>query len=137
MASPENLRDIAHRWMMFGWRDCDFERFESLHSPDFIDRDSSGRSADITGFMSGIRALYSAFPDFRAEVRDLVIDTMRGSIAIRWIATGTHHYPYLGIAPSGKAIRFKGIEILLIKDELIVERWGEWDGLDLLEQLRE
>jgi steroid delta-isomerase-like uncharacterized protein len=131
------MREIALRWVKYGWRDCDLERFENLHSPGFIDRDSSSRSSDIKGFISGIRTLYEAFPDFRADVQDLVIDTMRGSVAIRWTATGTHHGTYLDIAPSGKTIRFKGIEVVSIKDDRIVERWGEWDGLNLLEQLRE
>ncbi|MCI0404726.1 MAG: ester cyclase [candidate division Zixibacteria bacterium] len=30
---------------------------------------------------------------------------------------------------------FKGIEIITIKNGKIIERWGEWDGIDLLEQL--
>ncbi len=36
---------------------------------------------------------------------------------------------------AGRTVRFKGIEIIRIRDGLIVERWGEWDGIDLLEQL--
>jgi hypothetical protein len=30
---------------------------------------------------------------------------------------------------------FKGIEIVRVRDGLITERWGEWDGLDLIAQL--
>jgi predicted ester cyclase len=32
-------------------------------------------------------------------------------------------------------VRFKGIEIIRVRDDRIVERWGEWDGIDLLVQL--
>jgi len=58
-----------------------------------------------------------------------------GTIAVRWTATGTHTGPYLGAAPTGRSIAFKGIEIVRVRDGLITERWGEWDGLDLIVQL--
>ncbi len=80
--------------------------------------------------------LYAAFPDLVAEVGDLVGGLLRPTtVAVRWSAEGTHRGPYLGADPDGKRVRFKGIEILRIRDGLIVERWGEWDGIDLLEQL--
>ena len=56
-------------------------------------------------------------------------------MAVRWAARGTHRGPYLGAAPTGRTVSFKGIEIIRIEDGLIVERWGEWDGIDLLDQL--
>jgi predicted ester cyclase len=32
-------------------------------------------------------------------------------------------------------MRFAGIEIIRVAEGRIVERWGEWDGMDLLLQL--
>ncbi|RKX26339.1 MAG: hypothetical protein DRP47_08315 [Candidatus Zixiibacteriota bacterium] len=57
-------------------------------------------------------------------------------VAIRWTAEGTHQGEYLGVSPTGKLILFRGIEILQIVNGQVAERWGEWDGFDLLEQLR-
>ncbi|MBN2206275.1 MAG: ester cyclase, partial [Candidatus Aminicenantes bacterium] len=34
-----------------------------------------------------------------------------------------------------RRIAFRGIEILRIEEGKVVDRWGEWDGLDLLVQL--
>jgi predicted ester cyclase len=34
-------------------------------------------------------------------------------------------------------IQFVGIEIVRVADGRIAERWGEWDGLALLDQLGE
>jgi predicted ester cyclase len=68
-------------------------------------------------------------------VDDLVIDAETGAVAVRWSATGTHHRQYLGAEPSGRLTRFKGIEIIRIANDRIVERWGEWDGIYLLQQL--
>jgi len=58
-----------------------------------------------------------------------------GVVAVRWTAVGTHRAAYLGAAPTGGRITFKGIEIIRVRGGLIIERWGEWDGLALLEQI--
>jgi len=58
-----------------------------------------------------------------------------GTVAVRWTAVGTHKAPYLGLSPTGRRIVFKGIEIIRVRDGLITDRWGEWDGLDLLGQI--
>jgi steroid delta-isomerase-like uncharacterized protein len=135
LPSPERIREIAHRWIEHGWRDGNLDVVDELHSADFVDHDSAGRPPDNSGFKAGIARLYAGFPDFRAEISDLVIDATRGTAAIRWTATGTHRGNYLGAEPSDRVITFKGIEIIRIRDDRIVERWGEWDGLDLLDQL--
>jgi predicted ester cyclase len=122
--------------MEAGWQRPDAEAFRQLHAPGFVDHCASGRPADREGFWGGVVALYAAFPDLRAEVEDMVVEAGRGLVAIRWTAAGTHRGRFLGVAPTGKPIRFAGIEIIRIEAGLVVERWGEWNGLELLEQLR-
>ncbi len=135
LPSAERMREIAHHWIESGWQRGEASVVDQLHAPDFVDHDSAGRPSDKTGFKQGIARLYEAFPQFRVEIRDLVIDTSTGTVAIRWSGIGTHEGEYLGAEPSGRLIRFKGIEIIRIQHDLIVERWGEWDGIDLLRQL--
>jgi len=129
------MERIARRWIEEGWRRGNSGVVDELHAPDFVDHDSAGRPPDNDGFKHGIERLYAAFPDLTAEVRDLVVDIESGAVAVRWSAAGTHTGPYLGADPTGRTVRFKGIEIIRIRNGLIVERWGEWDGIDLLEQL--
>ena len=72
-----------------------------------------------------------------AGVDGIVIDETAGEVAIGWSATGTHACRFLGAAPTGRSITFRGIEIITIEDSRIVERWGEWDGVDLTDRLRQ
>ena len=44
---------------------------------------------------------------------------------------------FMNIPPTRKQIYFKGNEIIRIENGKIVERWGEWDGISLLNQLQE
>jgi steroid delta-isomerase-like uncharacterized protein len=135
MSAEQQLREIVERWIKEGWERGDPGIVDELHAPGFIDHDPGGRRPDNAGFKEGITALYHAFPDLRARVEDLVIDAPAGLVTVRWSASGTHTRPYLGAEATGKTIRFKGIEILRIRDGKITERWGEWDGIDLLVQL--
>ena len=118
------------------WRRHDLEAIDQLHASDFIDRSSSGRSTDNDAYKATIADLYVAFPDFFAQTDDLVPDPTSGKIAIRWSAIGTHSATFFNIPASGKQIKFTGIEILHIQNNRIIERWGEWDGLAILNQLK-
>lgn len=151
------LAAIARRWVEDGWRagdgaDVCGRVIDELHAPDFIDHDSAGRAGDNTGFRDGIARLFAAFPDFHAEVREVVAEVasdhragadpsgagpgaVNGRVAVRWTAVGTHRGDYLGAGPTGRRIVFKGIEIVHVRDGLITDRWGEWDGFELLAQL--
>jgi hypothetical protein len=42
----------------------------------------------------------------------------------------------MGCDPTGRVIQFKCIEIIRIDNGRIAERWGEWNPVELLEQLR-
>jgi len=132
----EALIAIAERWIIAGWQRGDAAATLRLYASDFVDRGHpSGRSGTGGENVAGIRALYAAFPDFDTAIEELIVDTERGAVAIRWTATGTHRGPFFGVAATGRRIAFAGIEMLRIRDGLIVERAGEWDAHSLLRQL--
>lgn len=135
-SSYTELTQLAKRWIEEGWQQGNAAVIDELHSAGFVDRASAGRAPDREGFKQGIRDLYKAFPDFHAQVEDLVVDEARQMVAVRWTALGTHRAAYLGAQPTGRSIRFQGIEIIRVEDGRITERWGEWDGIALVEQLR-
>lgn len=132
---PEDLKGIVERWMLEVWQRGKAEVIDELHAPDFQDHSPAGRSADNAGFKEGVRELYRGFPDFSAVTDDLIIDPETGKVVVRWTGAGTHYGEFMGAKPTDKQITFRGIEILRIANGRIVERWGEWDGIDLLEQL--
>jgi predicted ester cyclase len=149
------LAALARRWVEAGWSAGDGSLpagaiVDELHDPLFIDHDSGGRPPDNTGFRDGIVRLLAAFPDLEARALDVVVEpaatcagasgatsgaTLSGTVAVRWAAVGTHRGAYLGAEPTGRRVTFKGIEVIRVRDGRIAERWGEWDGLELLGQL--
>jgi predicted ester cyclase len=117
------------------WQGGNLDRFEDLHSPHFVDHSPDGRPPDRDGFRQGIIEVYQALPDLQTVIDDLVIDTARQTVAVRWSASGTHRGPLLGKAPTNRGLELRGIEIIRIANDQVCERWGEWDGLDLLAQM--
>lgn len=135
------LAGLAHRWMRL-WQGDGLAAFDTLHAPDFVDMSAPDRGSDGAAFRVSITSLYDAFPDFLAEIGDLVIDTAPDAegcarIAVRWSATGTHAGTFWNLPPRGRVISFRGIEIIAVRDGRVRRRWGEWDAQDLRRQLEE
>jgi predicted ester cyclase len=57
------------------------------------------------------------------------------SIAIAYTLTGTQMGSLMGIAPTGRRMKIRGMQISKFKDGRMVERWGSSDELGMLRQL--
>jgi predicted ester cyclase len=84
----------------------------------------------ISVFFSGLRA---AFPDLTVTV-DRLVQT-ETDIAMAYTIHGTHHGEFAGIAPTGRPIIARGMQIARFEDGKIVERWGSSDELGILLKL--
>ena len=85
---------------------------------------------DWIEFVSGWQ---KAFPDGRMEILDMIADQER--LWCYWVSTGTHSDVYLGVAPTGKKVEYKGVDIYRFADGKIAECWAVPDVLSLLRQL--
>jgi predicted ester cyclase len=77
-----------------------------------------------------------AFPDLKITA-DIVV-AEKNSVAIRWIATGTHQGTFLGVDPTNKTVTWKGSWFWTFKNGIITDGMGKgsWDALGLLKQLQ-
>lgn len=127
MTDREHLEHLARRWISLWTCPVDWRLFDEIHADDFVDLASAGRAGTKDGFASGLRLMTDAFPDLTTEVDDLVVDVERQMVAVRWTSRGTNAKEYLGVGPTGKVTRIRGIEIIEVKAGRISRRWGEWD----------
>ena len=56
-------------------------------------------------------------------------------VVARVVIRGTQLGPLLGIAPSGRRVAVMGNQIWRVSNGRIVEHWGRFEELDLLQQL--
>lgn len=103
-------------------------------SPLVIDHDpASDQGPGPQGFVRLFTAYREAFPDLKVSPDHLTADD--DSIALAYTMSGTHKGSFLGIPPSGKTVRVRGVQIARFAEGKMVERWGSSDQLGLLEQI--
>ena len=85
------------------------------------------------GVKAVIRSLRAAYPDFRLEVADLVVDG--DMVWARNVGSGTNDGPFMGHPPTGRSMRIEVFDVVRVRDGKIVEHWGVPDRLGALFQL--
>ena len=76
---------------------------------------------------------YSAFPDWREEIVELVAEG--NTVVGRFKCSGTHRGEFLGEPPTGKRMEVDEVFFLRVEDGKFVYFWGLEDSLNRLRQL--
>ena len=118
------------------WNAHDPDAVAAVFALDAVVRENGG--AVVTRGRAAIReraaTLLAAFPDFRLERIELIIDDDRH--ADRWVLTGTHRGPLFGIEPTGRSVRIEGATFTRMSDEgLVIEDIHFADFAGLMAQL--
>lgn len=71
--------------------------------------------------------------DLEVAVDHMVADDE--NVAIAYTITSTHKGAFHGVAPTGKKIEARGMQIARFEDGRIAERWGSSDELGIFKQL--
>ncbi len=110
------------------------EEILEVVSPSVIDHDPApDQEPGPRGFVKIFTGLRRAFPDLNISVDHLVAD--EDNVSIAYIISGTHKGIFLGVPPSDRAIRARGVQIARFEEGKMVERWGSSDQLGILEQI--
>jgi predicted ester cyclase len=83
----------------------------------------------------GLKGGREAFPDLRVTVEDRIF--AGDKIVARNTWSGTHRGAFLGVAPTGKQITIRTIDIWRIDGDKLAEHWDVIDLGALEKQLRE
>jgi steroid delta-isomerase-like uncharacterized protein len=111
-----------------------FDLFKEAVAVDNVDHDPApGQVPGPDGYRMYFSALRTAFPDLSVSPETLVGDD--DSLAFAYTITGTQNGSFMGMPPTGKKIKIRGMQISKFKDGKMVERWGSSDELGLLQQL--
>ena len=130
--SAQQNRDIVRRYARM-FDTGDFDEADELFAPDFIVRHLDAPELDREGWKGFSRPFVSGFSERRLAVEDLV--TEGDQVVARMRFSGRHTGEFFGVAATGREIRFTGMVWFRISEGKIVEHWGEFDALGLLQQL--
>jgi predicted ester cyclase len=104
-----------------------------LIAPEHISHLPTGDHYGPEGVRIDIAGFRTAFPDLTLSLDDL-IDAAE-TVVYRFTARGTHQGPFMGVAATGRRVRVDGIGIDRFRDGKMIERWVQYDGVGLLQQL--
>ncbi len=111
-----------------------FEAFRELTTDSVKEHDPGpNQGPGAQGYIDLFTEMLTAFPDLKATPEHLIAD--EDSVALAYTIEGTHQGPFMGIAPTGKRIKARGVQIARFQDGKMVERWGSSDELGILKQL--
>ena len=100
----------------------DLDALDELMAPDIAEE-----------FKEGISEVRRAFPDYHGTNE---IQIAEGDmVANLFVFYGTHEGEFMGVAPTGRQVKFTGLNIDRVVDGKIVENWIEGDLEDLLQQI--
>jgi steroid delta-isomerase-like uncharacterized protein len=133
--SAEENKAIVRRINEEVWNKGDVDAIDELIADDAVVT-VVGAPEQIRG-PRGFRELVvmyrAAFPDLRITVDEQIGE---GEIVVtRWTATGTHEGELMGIAATGKQATTAGVNINRISGGKLVQGWGIFDQLGLLQQI--
>ena len=85
------------------------------------------------GYIDLFTEMRAGFSDLKVAPEHITAD--EDTVAMAYTVTGTHDGEFQGIAPTGKTIKARGVQIARFQDGKMVERWGSSDELGILKQL--
>lgn len=132
--SAEN-KTLARRAMDELWTKGNLAAIDQLYSDNCVFHDL-GSPEDIRG-RDGLRQFAQTYrtacPDLKCTVEDVLAEGDK--VAVRWISRGTHKGDLMGIAPTGKQVTFRGVQIQRISNGKIVEEWAGFNTLGALQEI--
>jgi steroid delta-isomerase-like uncharacterized protein len=135
VAAAEHNRTVALRWIdAFNARDDAAEAAARTtdyiaHAPDSIQT----AALDSDAWVEFLGVFLEGFPDLHLDVLGSSAD--EAMVAQRILFTGTHTGTFRGLPPTGRKVRFSGLEINRMVDGKVAEHWFQLDSVTLFEQL--
>lgn len=128
-----DLKSLNHRWLQ-AFNDRDWKTESAVRSANFQaylsgapgPLDNAAWSRFMADFTTG-------FPDSRISIESCIAEG--DTVVTRWTLTGTHQGVFQGIPPTGRPVKFAGLEFNRVAEGKFVEHWAMFDNLALLQQI--
>ena len=133
--STEENKAIVRRINDEVWSEGHLDVIDELIADEFI-ATVVGAPEQIRGqqgFREFVVMYRTAFPDLRITVDEQFAEGE--TVVTRWTATGTNEGELMGIPATGKQATVAGININRVSGGKLVEGWGLFDQLGLLQQI--
>jgi steroid delta-isomerase-like uncharacterized protein len=115
--SRDRLEEL-YRSYLEACNEHDFDRMSTFYGPTIKVNDAPMDSGDVAAQFAPI---FAAFPDWRWEVRNLVIDG--DLISQHFSVTGTHRGSFEGTEATGRRVTISQFTIYRVEDQKFADVW--------------
>ena len=133
--TPQQNKALIRRFYEEVWGKGNFDVAEEVFAADYVRHDlRPGNPLPGPAGQKRIAADFrTAFPDLRMTV-DLMV--AEGDMVVaRWTTEGANIGPWGSVPPTGKHVKFCGVNIFRVENGKIVEIWNHRDDLGVMQQL--
>jgi len=107
------------------WNTGNLSLIPKIYAPDFVAHMPKGWEVNEfrghTGVQEAIQTIRTAFSGWTETIEDMIIENDR--VVTRYVSTGVHTGPFIGLAPTGTHIRLGEISIYRLQSSLVAEQW--------------
>ncbi len=127
--SLEENKAIVRRFVE-AYNERKLDLLDDFVAPDYLDHTNKvGREGLKRLFDVGLMA----FPDWHETIEDIIAEGDK--VWVRLSYAGTHKGEFMGLAPTGKKITSKAVDIYRITDGKLAEYWNVTDNVDIFKQI--
>lgn len=116
-------RDGRVGWYHRYLQRCNDHQFGELGEFVSDDVQVNGTRQGRDRYAAGLRAVVDAFPDYRWDLRHLLVDGPW--LSARLTGNGTHAGTFLGVPATGRVVSTQELAIYRVDQGKIVESWGD------------
>ena len=131
--SVEENKVIISRLIGEVWDQRDTSIIDEIVAKDYLYHIPTEDVRGPERYKQWVKRYHIAFPDIRFTIEDMVAE--EDKVVTRWTARGTHKGDLMGIPPTGKPMTVTGTHMYRLISGKLVEQWGNWDQLGMLQQL--
>jgi len=130
----KEMKALADKYLEI-WNEGNLSLCDEILSPEIV-RHTVDIYEDITGieaFKEHVNLQWTTFSDFNVTLDELII---KGDIMVgRWTVTGTNTGPFGELPPTGKKVKFSGVEVSHFLDGKAVEQWVYYNQAAVFSQI--
>jgi predicted ester cyclase len=120
--SVADNKALVRRYFDRRWNDKDYSVIDELIDPSL--------ASEIEGHKAWLDSVHAAIGGLQLTMDDLIGED--DQVVVPWTVTGVHQGEYLGVAPTGQQVTFRGLALLRIADGKIVSDVAYGDNLAVL-----
>jgi predicted ester cyclase len=111
----------------------DYSNLDDFVATEYVDHNAAegGRGPEVV--RTHLEAIRMTLPDFTIQIEDIFAEG--DHVITRVTGRGTHLGEWMGIKPTAREVRLKGINIDRVDRGRIAEHWGEADTIGMLTQM--